>query len=155
MFCPIQWKQARSSAVLSQMMWHLLQMFHTLVGERKSLKQPRLPQGLAFVPPRKHSSLASPLKNKDGETSALSCRLSRNSSSGTADLNKRLLYKSHNSSWLHAPVQADVCVCGWENITHFREKKLNFISLNHFLIPFIESSLTSTGASLRYAAAVV
>lgn len=39
------------------MMWHLPHMFHTLVGERKSLKQPWLPQGLAFVPPRKHSSL--------------------------------------------------------------------------------------------------
>lgn len=118
------------------MMWHLLQMFHTLVGERKSLKQPRLPQGLAFVPPRKHSSLASPLKNKDGETSALSCRLSRNSSSGTADLNKRLLYKSHNSSWLHAPVQADVCVCGWENITHFREKKIFFYQFKPFFYSF-------------------
>lgn len=39
------------------MMWHLPQMFHTLAGERKSLKQPWLPQGLAFVPPRKNSSL--------------------------------------------------------------------------------------------------
>lgn len=124
-FCPNQWKQARSSAVLSQMMWHLPQMFHTLVGERKSLKQSWLPQSLAFVPPRKHSSLEPEqllLKNKGGKTSALSCQLFENSFSGTADLNKCLLYKSHNSYRLHAPVQADLCVSGKTLLISERKK---------------------------------
>lgn len=96
-------------------MWHLPQMFHTLVEERKSLKQPRLPQGLAFVPPTKHSSLGSerlPLENKDRKTSTLSCQLFKNTFSGTADLNKGLLYKSHNSNQPLTPVQAHLCVSG-------------------------------------------
>lgn len=51
--------------------------------------------------------------------------------SGVADLNKRLLYKSHNSYRLHAPVQADRCVSG--KIVLILERKIYLLNLFFFL----------------------
>lgn len=72
--------------------------FQTDVWEIKSLTQLRLPQGLAFVPPRKHGSLHSeqlPTEKQRQENlktfmSGIHEQILRRS-----DLNKCLLYKAH------------------------------------------------------------